>query len=106
MPMIVRKTVDGNTREIRATKSHPPSPATWSMSSAASFCCASRRPLTRPGEKYSASTWRHFAWSGGSIMIGIHLYGGSGSVGTMTLLDQSSGCWSPSRITEFSVKTQ
>ena len=39
-------------------------------------------------------------------MIGIHWYGGSGSVGTMTLLDQSSGCWSPSRITEFSVKTQ
>jgi hypothetical protein len=44
--------------------------------------------------------------AGSDSRIGIHLYGGFGSDGTMTLLDHSSGCCSPSRITEWSVNIQ
>jgi len=64
------------------------------------------QPPTAPGEKRGFKMWRYLTCSGGSMLVGMKVYFGSGSDATSEELENRSLRWKASRIASGSVSTQ
>ena len=53
---------------------------------------------TEPGENHGFIGRRYAMWIGGSVNDGRNRYAGSGSVGTIEWLQNTSGVWNASRM--------
>ena len=104
--MISRNTEPGNRSATSVTNSHSPRLATPAISSAHRRSTCGAISLIALGANSGASSRRHAVCSGGSSIVGMNRYGGSGSGAKIACEENNPGSAKTSWMASWRVKTQ